>query len=197
MPDGAAWYSYRMPEGWPERWVVRHPQPPRRRKISGRIIAHFLEFSLQCRIPIPTKHTVSIAEMFRDAAIRLHRLPPFALSGHDRPDRAQGEHVHAFYLPHPDATGEALSTLRVWCIHGFTQEEVNALMSVGALRWAGGRFPARPVLLQLQRVLPPPGKARVWRSVTPSVPPDTGIARILLKEACAILKVRRINSGQR
>jgi CRISPR-associated protein Csb2 len=109
--------------------------------------------------------------MFRDAAIRMHRLPSFALSGHDRPDSAQGEHVHAFYLPQPDATEEALSTLRVWCIHGFTQEEVNALMSVGALRWAGGRYPARPILLQLQRVLPPPGKARVWRSVTPFVPP--------------------------
>jgi CRISPR-associated protein Csb2 len=171
VPDGAAWYSYQMPDGWPERWVVRHPQPLRRIVTPSTVIAHFLEFSLQCRIPIPAKHMVSIAEMFREAAIRMHRRPSFALSGHDRPEAVHGEHMHAFYLPQPDTTGGALSTLRVWCVHGFTQEEVNALMSVGALRWAGGRFPARPVLLQLQRDLPQQQTSRVWRSLSPFVPP--------------------------
>lgn len=171
MPDGAAWYSYQMPDGWPEQWVIRHPQPRRRTATPSRVIAHFLEFSLQCRIPIPAKDMVSIAEMFRDAAIRAHRRPSFALSGHDRPEGVQGEHLHAFYLPQPDATGDTLSALRVWCVHGFTQEEVNALMSVGALRWAGGRFPTRPVLLQLQRDLPPQGKSCVWQSLSPFVPP--------------------------
>jgi CRISPR-associated protein Csb2 len=74
-------------------------------------------------------------------------------------------------LPQPDATGQHISSLLVWCAHGFTQREVNALMGVGGLRWAGGRFPARPVLLQVQRNLPYTQESRMWRSVTPFVPP--------------------------
>jgi CRISPR-associated protein Csb2 len=171
LPDGGAWFSYRMPEGWPQRWVIRHAQPPRRKKSAGRIVAHFLEFSLQCRIPVPTKFTVSIAELFRDAAVRHHPGPSFALSGRDRPEEFQTGHHHAFYLPIPDHSGQYLSSLRVWCPYGFTQQEVNALLAVGALRWAGGRFPVRPVLLRLQRELPRPRPSCVWRSVTPFVPP--------------------------
>jgi CRISPR-associated protein Csb2 len=171
LPDGSAWFSYRMPEGWPQQWVVRHAAKPKRKSKRDRVIAHFLEFSLQCRIPVPMKHTVSIAEMFREAAIRKHRSPSFALSGHDRPGGLEGNHLHAFYLPQPSKKGGYLSLLQVWCIHGFTQHEVNALMSVGAIRWADGRFPARPVLLRLQRDLPPLVPSRTWRSATPFVPP--------------------------
>lgn len=171
LPDGAAWYSYRMPDGWPEQWVVRHPKPLRKPRQATKVIAHFLEFSLQCRIPVPAKHTVSVAELFREAAIRNHGQPTFALSGHDRPDSIDGHHLHAFYLPQPDKTGQHLVRLQVCCIHGFTRREVNALMSVGALRWAGGRFPARPILLRLQRDHPEPNASRVWKSVTPFVPP--------------------------
>jgi CRISPR-associated protein Csb2 len=171
LPDGAAWFSYRMPPGWPERWVVRHARPVRRAVANRRIVARFLEFSLQCRIPVPTKFTVSLAELFRDEAIRNHRTPSFALSGHDRPPGYEPGHDHAFYLPTPDESGRYLLRLRVWCRYGFTQPEVNALMGVDALRWAGGRFPVRPVLLRLQRDLPERRGSRVWRSVTPFVPP--------------------------
>ena len=171
LPDGAAWFSYQMPDGWPDRWVVRYAQPRQGRSTSKRIVAHFLEFSLQCRIPVPVKHTVSIAEMFRESAIRIHNHPSYSLSGHDRPEGLQIGHHHAFYLPQPDATGQHISRLLVWCAHGFTQREVNALMGVGALRWAGGRFPARPVLLQLLRDIPCTQESRMWRSVTPFVPP--------------------------
>lgn len=171
LPDGAVWFSYRMPTGWPERWIIRHAQSPKRKVASHRIVAHFLEFSLQCRIPVPTKFTVSVAELFRTAAIQQHRSPSFALSGHDRPQGYETGHHHAFYLPTPDASGHYLSRLRVWCPYGFTQQEVNAMMSVGALRWAGGRFPVRPVLLQVQRDLPQRLLSRVWRSITPFVPP--------------------------
>jgi hypothetical protein len=55
-------------------------------------------------------------------------------------------------------------------MHGFTQQEVNAMMEVDALRWAGGRFPVRPVLMRLERDLPERRVSRVWRSVTPFVP---------------------------
>lgn len=71
LPDGAAWYSYQMPDGWPQRWVVRHAQPPRRKPPDRRIVARFLEFSLQCRIPVPTKFTVSIPANLR-TVITLH-----------------------------------------------------------------------------------------------------------------------------
>jgi CRISPR-associated protein Csb2 len=171
LPDGSAWYSFRMPAGWPEKWLVRHSKPSRRLRKRDQVIAHFLEFSLQCRIPIPVKHTVSIAEMFRAAAIRKHGEPSFALSGHDRPDDIERHHLHAFYLPQPDPTGQHLHKLHVTSVYGFTQQEVNALMSVGALRWAGGRFPARPVMLRVQRELPTPQEARIWQSITPFVPP--------------------------
>jgi CRISPR-associated protein Csb2 len=171
LPDGAAWFSYRMPPGWPERWVVRHAKPAKRKVANHRIVARFLEFSLQCRIPVPTKFTVSIAELFRAEAIRKNRLPSFALSGHDGPTGYETGHHHAFYLPIPDAAGQYLSRLQVWCPYGFTQQEVNSLMGAGTLRWAGGRFPVRPVLLQLQRDLPDLRASRMWRSITPFVPP--------------------------
>jgi len=171
LPDGAAWYSYRMPEGWPQRWVVRHPRPPKRPRNDTRIVARYLEFSLQCRIPVPAKYVVSISELFRNAAISAHQEPSYSLSGHGRPEDQQIGHRHAFYLPQIDANGQKLDKLLVWCAHGFTRSEVNALMAVGALRWAGGRFPARPVLLQMQRDLPPSPIASIWKSVTPFVPP--------------------------
>jgi CRISPR-associated protein Csb2 len=171
LPDGSGWFSYRMPPGWPERWVVRHARPIRRAVANRRPVAHSLEFSLQCRIPVPTKFTVSIAELFREAAIRNHRTPSFALSGHDGPPGYENGHHHAFYLPTPDHSGQYLTRLRVWCPYGFTQQEVNALMAVGALRWASGRFPVRPVLLHVERDLPERRASTVWRCVTPFVPP--------------------------
>ncbi len=171
LPDGAGWFSYRMPTGWPERWIVRHARPVGRAVASRRIVGRFLEFSLQCRIPVPAKFTVSIADLFRREAIRRHRASSFALSGHDRPAGDDASHQHAFYLPTPDESRLCLSRLRVWCAFGFTQEEVNALMGVDAMRWAGGRFPVRPVLLRLERDLPERSASRVWRSTTPFVPP--------------------------
>lgn len=171
LPDGAAWYSYRMPDGWPQQWVVRHPKTARRQRSDTGIVARYLEFSLQCRIPVSIKHVVSIAESFRNAAISNHQDPSYALSGHDRPSELEIGHHHAFYLPQSDASGNSLEKLQVWCARGFTRREVNALMSVGALRWADGRFPVRPVLLQVQRESPPTPMARIWQSMTPYVPP--------------------------
>ena len=192
LPDGSAWFSYRMPEGWPQRWVIRHAAKTRRKTKRDKVIAHFLEFSLQCRIPVPVKHTVSIAEMFRESAIRNHRSPSFALSGHDRPDDVNGNHIHAFYLPQPDPSGQHLIKLRVQSIHGFTQREVNAMMSVGALRWAGGRFPARPVLLRVEREIPKIEPATVWQSLTPFVP-----ARHWYRKKLTEGRVREADSPER
>ena len=84
---------------------------------------------------------------------------PSALSGRDRPEGLVGNHLHAFYLPVPDTKGNSLEFLRVWCLHGLTQREVNALMSVNALHWAGGRFPVRPILLHMSLEFPPPERS--------------------------------------
>lgn len=173
LPDGAAWYSYQMPAGWPERWVVRYPQPRKSGTRGTRVVARYVEFSLQCRIPIPSKHVVSMATLLRQQAIAVHKDPSFALSGHIEPSETREGHRHAFYLPVPteEDDGRSVARLVVWCDEGFDQSELNALMSVEALRWAGGRFPARPVLLKTARDLPNSQPARRWMSLTPFVPP--------------------------
>lgn len=176
LPDGAAWYSYQMPTGWPQRFVTRHAHPARPMRKGSRIVAHFLDFSLQCRIPVPTKHVVSLATAFRAAAIRNFKrgdanLQSFALSGHDRPEGLDGNHLHAFYLPIPNSAGNALERLRVWCLRGFTQREIDAMLAVGALYWADARFPVRPVLLNVSRTLPSMKCSTRWNSLTPFVAP--------------------------
>ena len=74
---------------------------------AGPIVAHYLCFSLQCRVPLLPKFIVPLSEQFRDAANwHLCRVygdgtPSFALFGHakDRPADVVGDHQHAFYLP--------------------------------------------------------------------------------------------------
>jgi len=174
MPDGARWFSYRMPDGWPREWVVRHAATSRHASNVGSapIVARYLRFSLQCRIGIPRQFVVSLAEQFRNQAMKRLGESSFALSGRDRPDGLSGDHQHAFFLPLANPENrEYLEELRVWCACGFTQRELEAMMRVGALRWADGRYPARPVLLEERREVPSRAGARVWRSVTPFVPP--------------------------
>lgn len=106
LPDGARWVSYQMPEGWPGAWVVRVAKSVRNKDaaLPAPRVARYLHFSLQCRIPIPLKFTVPLAEAFRESALRYFGrandgATSFALSGHHRPKDAVGEHQHAFYLP--------------------------------------------------------------------------------------------------
>jgi CRISPR-associated protein Csb2 len=200
-PDGADWFSYKMPEGWPQKWIVRTPRtanPVNRHPPSGGPkVAHYLRFSLQCKIPIPLKFTVPIAETFRAAAIKnfsttngVH-APAFALTGHDKPEEAQGDHQHAFYLPlaardreraikhrKENKPPDSLDELHVWCPYGFTQAQVEALMRVQSLYWGSGKYPVRPVLLAIGDSVPKDcpiatGQlfSRVWQSRTPFVPP--------------------------
>jgi CRISPR-associated protein Csb2 len=176
LPDGGEWYSYQMPAGWPERWVVRHAIPSKRSPKQDRIIAHYLEFSLHCRVPVPTDFTVSLASLFREAAYKRYcngrsdRPASFALMGHDKPSSVTGDHQHAFYLPQPNASGQFIERIHVSCVYGFTQAEVDAMLAVESLRWAAGRFPARPVLERMSRELPL-SEGRDWISLTPFVPP--------------------------
>jgi len=205
--DGAAWRSYQMPEGWPQKWVVRIPHSAHAASkpapSTGPKVAHYLCFSLQCRVPLLPKFIVPLSEQFRDAAN--HHLckvygdgtPSFALFGHakDRPADAVGDHQHAFYLPvakKGDPSG-FLTEMHIWCPYGFTQAEVEILMRVNRLNWGSGRYPVRPVLTGLAKE--PPTDApfstgrtatKLWRSASPFVPPryffrrDRG--RVTLKE---------------
>jgi CRISPR-associated protein Csb2 len=191
-PDGAAWFSYQMPDGWPQNWVVRTPRTARPANkpapSAGPKVAHYLCFSLQCRVPLLPKFIVPLSEKFRAAAnhhlCRVHGegSPSFALLGHakDRPDDAKGDHQHAFYLPMSarNAAEGFLSELHVWCPYGFTQAEVEILLSINRLDWGGGKYPVRPVLTAMSKE--PPSDAPfstgrtascVWRSASPFVPP--------------------------
>ncbi len=188
LPDGARSVSYQMPEGWPGRWVVRVAKTIRRRTAPTPAprIARYLRFALQCRIHIPLKFTVPLAEQFRAAAIwhfskmAGNGASSFALSGHDKPEDLVGEHQHAFYLPlgPREGNGSWLEELHIWCPYGFTQVEIEALMRVERLDWGGGKYPIRPVLMAISNTVPgdcpiAAGQisSSIWRSRTPFVPP--------------------------
>jgi len=195
-PDGAQWISYEMPADWPSKRVVRTPRTAREEikpVNDGPRIAHYLRFSLQCRVPIQPKFTVPLAEQFRRAACSHFAREfgdghsSFALFGHptDRPIDAIGEHQHAFYLPTGsfgddegfDQKG-SITNLHVWCPYGFTRAETQVLLRIQRLMWKDGRYPVRPVLTAMSKE-PPIGvplatgdlKSRIWRSETPFVPP--------------------------
>ena len=188
MPDGALWVSYRMPAGWPGKWVVRHASRAHSLQATSNPaprVAHYLRFSLQCRIPVPVKFTVPLAERFRAAAIaRFTRAHPgmssFSLSGHDLPADAKGAHQGAFYLPggrDGDPTG-TLTDLHVWSHYGFTQDEVDALLGVKTLQWGSGKYGIRLAATCIAKDIPAEspivaGKisAKTWRSQTPFIPP--------------------------
>lgn len=188
LPDGARWVSYQMPEGWPGGWVVRVAKTRRSRTNPSPAprIARYLRFSLQCRIPVPLKFTVPLAEQFRAAAIRHfstmagNGASSFALSGHDKPEDIVVEHQHAFYLPlgSREGSGSWLEELHVWCPYGFTQTEIEALMRVERLDWGGGKYPIHPVLMAISNGIPDDCpiaagqmSSGIWRSRTPFVPP--------------------------
>ena len=189
--DGAEWRSYQMPDGWPNKWVVRVPRTARPTVKTAPSIgpkaAHYVCFSLQCRVPLLPKFIVPLSEKFREAAnshlCKVHgeSASSFALLGHgDRPPDAVGDHQHAFYLPmlRKDARSEGLKELHIWCPYGFTQAEVEILFRVQRLDWGSGRYPVRPVLTALSKT--PPDDApfaidktasKLWRSASPFVPP--------------------------
>ena len=190
--DGAGWFSYQMPDGWPQKWVVRTPRAARSTNkpapSAGPKVAHYLCFSLQCRVPLLPKFIVPLSEGFREEASRHLRnthgkdAPSFAFFGHPdhRPSDAVGDHQHAFYLPMsaPGDSSGFLSNLHIWCPYGFTQAEIEILLRINRLNWGSGKYPVRPVLSALAKE-PPRNEpfstgrtaSRIWRSASPFVPP--------------------------
>lgn len=214
--DGAKWISYEMPADWPANRIIRTPRTVKseRKPVNdGPRIAHYLRFSLQCRVPVPPKFTVPIAEQFRAAASRYFReqfgdkQASFALFGHqqDRPDDANGEHQHAFYLPMRRLSEDvgledpnSITELHVWCPYGFTQAEAQVLLRIQRLVWKDGRYPVRPVLTAMG-LQPPQGvllatgalRSRIWRSETPFVPP-----RYFYRSGSSGYRVREVESPE-
>jgi len=190
--DGALVVSYEMPTGWPQKWVVRTPRTAKtsnkRAPSVGPKVAHYLCFSLQCRVPLLPKFIVPLTEQFRDAAnhhlCKVHGdgASSYAILGHasDRPEGLEGDHQHAFYLP-MSVKGDRdgfLRELHVWCPLGFTQSEIEVFLRINRLNWGGGRYPVRPVLTAMSTELPTDvpfasGKkaSRLWQSASPFVPP--------------------------
>lgn len=182
--DGGAWFSYQMPEGWPAKWVVKIPKSSRQpRVVNQQPVAQMLRFSLQCRIPIPLKFTVDIAERFRKSAIKRFKethgdgAHSFALSGHPpSPSYVTGDHQHAHFLPLPRQLDRraGVEEIRIWSPCGFTQDEVEAMMRVRTLYWGAAEYPIRPVLLEISNRRPDflaANPTRIWDSLTPFVPP--------------------------
>ena len=190
--DGAISVSYQMPAGWPEKWRVTTPRAAKRimkpLPSAGPKVAHYLCFSLQCRVPLLPKFIVPLAEQFRNAAnhhlCKVHgdQVSSYAILGHakDRPENAEGDHQHAFYLP-MSAKGDRdgfLRELHVWCPLGFTQAEVEVFLRIARLNWGSGKYPVRPVLTAMSKVPPIDAPfataktaSRFWRSASPFVPP--------------------------
>jgi len=188
--DGGVLVSYKMPSGWPKDWEVRTARRTKPSDVTispseGEKVAHYLRFSLQCRIPVATKFAVPLSEMFRGSAIYwLKKLygeaagSP-AISGKDENGVQLRTHRHAYYLPlgHDASQPGTLTDLHIWCPHGFTKAEMGILQRIRQLRWGNGRFPINPILIGAAKQLPPGlpflgnEGACVWESVTPFVPP--------------------------
>ena len=179
-----------MPKRSLHKWVVRTPRGQNAKKTAepcdGPKVAHYLRFSLQCRVPIAAKFTVTLAELFRAAAnhhlckVHGHESRSPALLGKDAPPG----HQHAFYLPmaHDKTLPRMLTDLHLWCPMGLTRAEVDVLLRIRRMSWGKGRFPVNPVLVAMSAEPPEdvrfgrgaPAKhspiSRIWRSTTPFIP---------------------------
>jgi len=174
--DGGMLVSYQMPEGWPRKWLVTTAQTTRGRSAAkdisiGPKVAHYLRFSLQCRVPVAARFAVDVANLFHKTVCKIlgDQASP-ALTGKDITG-----HQHAFYLPTGDGT--VLTDLHIWCPLGFTRQEMDILTRVRHLRWGKSRFEINPILIAATKEVPADSglsfnaTAKVWESVTPFVPP--------------------------
>lgn len=176
--DGGILVSYKMPDGWPRKWLVTTAQTTRARPATedistGPKVAHYLRFSLQCRIPVAVRFAVDVANLFHKTVCKIldDKTSP-ALTG-----KGISGHQHAFYLP--TGSGTALNDLHIWCPLGFTRQEMDILTRVRHLHWGNkkNRFEINPVLIAATKEVPADSglsfgtAAKVWESITPFVPP--------------------------
>lgn len=187
-PPGTRWFYAKLP-ALPK---VALPRPVRRKRPQE---IKCIQFAVGGRVFPPLRLWVKLTERFRGRAVKnlalalrpesegkyerldreaRHRLA--LLCGKDEEGKPLVGHRHAYFLLWPDEDGNP-TRLIVWRGEPFEQEEIEALLKASEhpISWepAAPRWKARLVPLPFE--MSPPsgllGSARVWRSITPFVPP--------------------------
>jgi len=189
IPPGTAWYYAAIPQKPIVAGAVKHAQPIDNNSLNS------IQFAVGGRVYPPLDRWVKLTERFRGRVIRhlseqmtgdprshYGRLTPeqrdtlALISGKDGAGRPLHGHQHAFFLLWPDDNARP-TRLIVWRRQPFTAREVEALTMASAypLSWENGvpNWSVHTVPLSLDTPLPAAfiAEARVWRSVTPFVPP--------------------------
>ena len=198
--DGKLLSGYPIPPGteWHYASLPRPIQAPLRRPVLSRPTGiHAMQFAVGGRVYPPSEHWIRVAERFRGRVIQrcaeLVSGTPRAhygslsvaekddlalLTGKDATGAAlKGCHPHAYFLLRPDAEGNP-TRLIVWRRgEPFSAVEIEAMIGASELpvSWESGapNWQLRLVPLPDRTSLPSGfnGPSRVWRSITPFVPP--------------------------
>jgi CRISPR-associated protein Csb2 len=129
-PPGARWVAYHLP---PEPALAGHWGQRR----AGLIRPQVAEFALGGTVLPLFTDGVRVAELFRRAALSLHRTRSRTLSGKDEDGRPLADgHQHAHYLPDcRDPAGLRVTHVYVYAPCGFTESEQRALTRIRFLHW--------------------------------------------------------------
>ena len=158
-PPGSRWVTYAVEPATPEEEGDEEPRPR---------LAIYLVRSAQ---PIALQQTLRVADRIRGELLRQHgeaHSPVFGgkIAGAIREDN----HRHLHVLPEGE---EAIERVHLWAREGFGGGEVEVLRRVSRIP-AQGRQPAFDLLPWLLVDHPGEeqlGRAKIWRSSTPYVPP--------------------------
>jgi CRISPR-associated protein Csb2 len=188
IPPGTEWHFASLPR--PIKVPLR---PPVRSTPAG---IHTMQFAVGGRVYPPAEHWIRVAERFRGRVIqhcaaRMSGTPRAhygslsaaqkdelaLLTGKDATGAALKGHLHAYFLLRPDDDGNP-TRLIVWRQgESFTAVEIEAMIGATEfpVAWESGAPDWQLRLVPLPDRTPLPsgfsGPSRVWRSITPFVPP--------------------------
>jgi CRISPR-associated protein Csb2 len=191
IPPGTEWHFALLPRPIHGHGAIR---PPLRSAPGG---IHAIQFAVGGRVYPPMAHWIRVAERFRGRVIQhcaarlnghprvhydslsgAHKDTLALLTGKDATGTAlKGGHPHAYFLLRPDVDGNP-TRLIVWRQGTpFTTVEIEAMIEATerSVAWENGAPDWQLRLVPLPDSTPLPsgfrGPSRVWRSVTPFVPP--------------------------
>jgi CRISPR-associated protein Csb2 len=187
-PPGTRWYYAELP-----RLPSRTPIPPLR--VTHPSGLHCIQFAVGGRVLPPMHSWVRLTERFRGRVIKElaklispnskgeyqllddhHRRKLSLISGKDEHGKPLSGHRHAYFLLWPDENGYPT---RLLAVRGdpFTHEEIEAMLRASerpiAWDYNSPEWKVRLVPMPFG-VKPPEGlfaKSRVWKTITPFVPP--------------------------
>jgi len=187
-PPGTRWYYAALP-----RLPSRTPIPPLR--VTHPSGLHCIQFAVGGRVLPPMHSWVRLTERFRGRVIKElaklispnskgeyqllddhHRRKLSLISGKDEHGKPLSGHRHAYFLLWPDENGYPT---RLLAVRGdpFTHEEIEAMLRASerpiAWDYNSPEWKVRLVPMPFG-VKPPKGlfaKSRVWKTITPFVPP--------------------------